>query len=148
MDSSIHASLHPHCHHQIVYAKLNLKIEYRPLYEQLVCDYKSTYTQLLNRTIETINWEKLFEYKNVNKQLYLFNKTILNIFCNFSPNKNIICNNKNPPWFNNQIKTLIGKKNSHFKSNMANGRLAVDRIRLEKAGVEPINKVIISCRTH
>ena len=55
MDSSIHASLHPHCHHQIVYTKLNLKIEYRPLCEQLVCDYKSTYTQLLNRTVETIN---------------------------------------------------------------------------------------------
>ena len=79
MDCSIHASLHPHCHHQIVYAKLNLKIEYCPLYERLVCDYKSTNTQLLNRTIETINWEKLLEYKNVNKQLYLFNKTMLNI---------------------------------------------------------------------
>ena len=26
MDSGIHASLHPTCHHQIVYAKSNLKI--------------------------------------------------------------------------------------------------------------------------
>ena len=30
MDSGVHASLHPHCHHQVVYAKLNLKIEYPP----------------------------------------------------------------------------------------------------------------------
>ena len=28
MDSGVHASLHPNCHHQIIYAKLNLKIEY------------------------------------------------------------------------------------------------------------------------
>ena len=27
MDSDAHPSLHPTCHHQIVYAKLNLKIE-------------------------------------------------------------------------------------------------------------------------
>ena len=32
MDSGVHASLHPNCHHQIVYAKLNLKTEYSPLY--------------------------------------------------------------------------------------------------------------------
>ena len=30
MNSGVHASLHPNCHHQIVYAKLNLKIEYPP----------------------------------------------------------------------------------------------------------------------
>ena len=40
MDSGVHASLNPNCHHQIVYAKLNLKIEYPPLYERLVWDYK------------------------------------------------------------------------------------------------------------
>ena len=31
MDSGVHASLHPNCHHQIVYPKLNLKIKYHPL---------------------------------------------------------------------------------------------------------------------
>ena len=39
MDSVVHASLHPNCHHQIVYAKLNSKIEYPPLYERLVLNY-------------------------------------------------------------------------------------------------------------
>ena len=29
------------CHHQIVFSKLNLKIEYPPLYEQLVWDSQS-----------------------------------------------------------------------------------------------------------
>ena len=41
-------------------------------------------TQLLNPTIETLNWEKLLN-NNVNEQLYLFNKTMFNIFHNFIP---------------------------------------------------------------
>ena len=30
IDSGVHASLYPNCHQQMVYAKLNLKIEYTP----------------------------------------------------------------------------------------------------------------------
>ena len=55
--------------------------------------------------------------KNVSEQLYLFNKAILNTFHNFIPNKNIICTDKDPLWFNNQIKTLIEKKNHIFILN-------------------------------
>ena len=62
-----------------------------------------------------------------------------NISHNSIPNKNIICNDKDTPWFNNQIKRLIEKKNHLFKSYITNGRLAVDRARLEKAGAELIN---------
>ena len=65
MDNGVHASLHPNCLHRIVYAKLNLKIEYPQLYERIVWDYKNT--QLLNRTIKTFIWEKLLENKNVNE---------------------------------------------------------------------------------
>ena len=64
---------------------------------------------------------------------------MLNIFYNFITKKYIICNDKDPPWFNNQIKTLIEKKNHLFKSYMANVRLAVDRVRLQRAGAELIN---------
>ena len=61
MDSGVHASLHPNCYYEIVYAKLNLKTEYHPLYERLIWEYKITNTQFLNRTTETFNWEKLLE---------------------------------------------------------------------------------------
>ena len=94
---------------------------------------------MVNRTVETFNWEKLLENKNVNDQLYLFNETILNIFHNFILNKNIICNDKNPSCYNNQIKTLIEKKNHLFKSYIANVRLAMDRFRLQKANEELTN---------
>ena len=99
---------------------------------------EKTNTPLLNRTIETLNWKKLLENKNVDKQLYLFNKTMLSTFHNFIPNKNIICNDEDPPWLKNQIKTLIENKNHLLKSYMANCRL-VDLVRLEKRGAKLIN---------
>ena len=39
----------------------------------------------------------------------------------------------------NQMKTLIEKKNHLFKSFMANGRLTINRVRLQQPGAELIN---------
>ena len=39
-DCGNHASLHPNCHHQTIYCKLNLKINYQPPCKRLVWDYK------------------------------------------------------------------------------------------------------------
>ena len=60
-------------------------------------------------------------------------------FYNFISHKNKICNDKDPLWFKNHIKTLIKKKNHLIKSYMANGRLAVDRVRFQRAGADLIN---------
>ena len=45
---------------------------------------------------------------------------MLNIFHNFIPNKGMICNGRDLPWFNNQFKILIGKKNDLFNPLMHN----------------------------
>ena len=55
MDSGVYASLHPNCQHQVVNVKLKLNIEYPPLYERLVWDYKNNNTQLLNHAHEIFN---------------------------------------------------------------------------------------------
>ena len=36
MDSGVHASLHSHCHHQLIFAKFDLKVFYPPPYERNV----------------------------------------------------------------------------------------------------------------
>ena len=36
MDTGVHLSLHSNCHHQIIYAKLDLKVFYSPRYERTV----------------------------------------------------------------------------------------------------------------
>ena len=75
---------------------------------------------MLNHVIDIYNWEKLLEDKNINKQLYLLNKTMLDIFHNFIPNKSMICNGRDLPWFNNQFNILIGKKSDLFNPLMHN----------------------------
>ena len=60
--------------------------------------------------IEIFDWSYLFSGKNVHEQVGLFNKTLLNIFPNFIPNKIILCDDKNSPWMNDEIKKLIKRK--------------------------------------
>ena len=40
----------------------------------------------------------MFSYKNVHQQVNIFNKTIVNIFSNFIPNKLVTFDDKDPPW--------------------------------------------------
>ena len=96
VDSSIHSSLHLNCHHQIIYCKLNLKIEYPTIYASELWDGKAQ-TDLINCAIDQFDWLKLFLDRNVNEQVILFNQTILNIFHNFIPNKILLCDNRDPP---------------------------------------------------
>ena len=63
IDSAVYPSLHPNCHHQIVFSKLNLKIKSPPLYELLVWDYKNSDSQSINKAIEIFSWEKYFKIK-------------------------------------------------------------------------------------
>ena len=51
----------------------------------------------------------------VNKQVSVFIETIMNIFENFIIYETIICNDRDPPWMNKQIKTLIAEKNAVYK---------------------------------
>ena len=58
MDSSVHPSIHPLSHHQIVFAKINLSIFYPPSYKRLVCYYQQANTNPIKRVIELFGWEK------------------------------------------------------------------------------------------
>ena len=38
VNSGVHASLHPNCHHQIIHSSFNLNISYPPPYQRLIWD--------------------------------------------------------------------------------------------------------------
>ena len=133
MNSGVHSSLHPNCHHQIVFAKINLKIKYPPPYERIVWNYNKANVECINLTINRFNWENLFSGRNVNEQIYMFNKTILNIFKNFIPNKVETFDDGDPPWVNNHIKNLIRLKNEMFRLYLKNGKNHNDYILLQNA---------------
>ena len=52
----------------------------------------------------------------------MFNKTIKNIMSNYIPHETIICDGRNPPWVNKDIKQLILDKNHAYKSYICNGK--------------------------
>ena len=42
--------------------------------------------------------------KSITSQFGLFNETILNVLSNYIPHETLICDDKDPPWFNSRIK--------------------------------------------
>ena len=76
VESGVHPSLHPNCHHQVVFAKFNLMILYPPPYSREVWHYREANTDLIRGAISNFNWEKAF-YNNtsVNRKVSIFNET-------------------------------------------------------------------------
>ena len=120
MNSGVHSSLHPNCHHQIIHAKFNLKIFYPPPYERVVWHYQDANNDLIQRSISQFNWERAFSNKGVNKQISIFNETILNIMKNFIPHETKIFNDQEPPRINNKVKTMIQEKNKIYQLYLKN----------------------------
>ena len=89
VDCGIHPSLHPNCHHQIVYCKLDLKIVYPPPYQRHVWDFKRANIDSIRKAIKMIGWHFMVLNKNVYEQVFTFNTTLMNISLNYSPNKYI-----------------------------------------------------------
>ena len=110
MDAGVHPSLHSKCHHQVIYTKLNLQIEYPPPCTGEVWDYDKAKFDLINKAIENFDWNKLSSGKDIHDQVNLFNTTTLNIFQNFILNKVIICDDKKPHWVNEEVRLLIKQK--------------------------------------
>ena len=112
VNSGVHASLHPNCHHQIVHSSFNFNISYPPPYQRLVWDYKKTDSKNIRKALDSVNWERLFDQKAINAQVTAFNETILSVSRNYVPNKYITIDDKDPFWMNENIKTKIKEKNT------------------------------------
>ena len=116
MESGIHSPLHSNCHHQIVFAKFNLSIFYPPPYERTVWYYERANAELIRRAIDQFDWVRALSNVNVDEKVHFFTKTLLNIIQNFIPHETIICDDRDPPWINKEIKKFMVEKNLAFKS--------------------------------
>ena len=95
-DSGVHSSLHPNCHHQIVFANLNLHMVYPLPYLQEIWHYREANTGFIRYAIKEFNWERIYPNTSIYEKVNIFNKTILNILSNFIPHETIACDDKNP----------------------------------------------------
>ena len=108
-NSGVHPSLHQNCHHQKIFAKVNMKIFYPPC---------NTNVEAINSAIESFNWEKAFDGKDIHAQVALFNETLLNIFSNFIPNRTKTFAQSDPPWMTEDIKSKTKLKNKFYHQYM------------------------------
>ena len=58
--------------------------------------------------------------------VFLFNKTIKNIFSNFISHETVTCNDRDPPWINSNITQLIQEKNDTYRSYILKGQKSSD----------------------
>ena len=140
VNSGVHASLHPNCHHQIVHTSFNLNISYPPPYQRLIWDYKKADFEKIRKALDLVNWERLFSKKDINTQVSILNETILNVFSNYVPNKYITIDDKDPVWMNETIKLKIKAKDNMYKKYIQNGRFESDFVLLETLITE-LNKL-------
>ena len=118
--------MHPNCHHQVTYCKLNLIIKYPPPYERQVWDYKHTETNPIKKSLNQVNWNQVFQNKNVNEQVAILNNIILNIFSNFVPNKILTFDDRDPPWMTEYIKSKIHWNNCIYNQYTNSARNHAD----------------------
>ena len=100
----MHSSLHQNCHHQLIFAKVNMKIFYPPPYKLW---FGITATPIMKHS----NRENAFDGKDIHAQFALFNETLLNIFSNFTPNRTKSFTDSDAPWITEDIKNKINLKN-------------------------------------
>ena len=97
-----------------------MQIEYPPPYTREARDYGNAQFDLINKAIENFDWNKLFSGQDIHDQVNLFNTEILNIFRNFISNKVILCDDKEPPWVNEEVRLLIKQKKLMFRTQRKN----------------------------
>ena len=51
LESGVHQSLHQNCHHQIIFAKFNLKVYYPPPYERTIFHYSQANVDNIQQVI-------------------------------------------------------------------------------------------------
>ena len=103
-----------------------MKVYLPPPYDREVWSYDRAEEEFINRAISLFDWESALSPLDTNKQVKLFNETLLNILRNFIPHKLIKCSYKDPPWISREIKTCLRKKNRLYKKYISNGCIADD----------------------
>ena len=110
VESGTQSSLHPNCHHQIIYTKFNLEVICPAPYACEVWHYQDSNVDLIRRSINEFDWDRAFANKHVDEKVLIFNKTVLNALSNFIPHEVIACDDKDPHWFNGKTKSLFNEK--------------------------------------
>ena len=66
---------------------------------------------MISTAIQGFDWDKAFLNKSTEEKASILAKTILNSMSNLFLNEIVTTDDRDPPWINNKIKSLIKNKN-------------------------------------
>ena len=89
VNSCVHSSPHANCQHQNVFAKFDLNIYYSPPYKREVWHYQVADAIFIRRAIHEFCWKRALSNLNVDEEVTVFNRTILNILKSFIPHETL-----------------------------------------------------------
>ena len=88
VEPGVHPTLHPNCHHKIVFAKFNLMIFYHlPISENSGIIEEQILTLSEEQSITSIGKKPTYCNTNVTKKVSIFYKTILNVLRKYIPHE-------------------------------------------------------------
>ena len=122
LDSGTRASLVPHCHHQIVYGKINLRIPPSPPVDRKIWYYHMANIEGIQTSMSNFPWlSHLSQSSDINWQVKSFTDIFLNVMSNYIPNEVKRFTPRDPPWIDKQLKSLLNRKigSSKITKNMA-----------------------------
>ena len=120
--NEIHPSPDDRCHHQINFAKLNLKCTVPDPIKRFIWHYSRADVESLRKACFQFDWEiHLNSLANPEDQVVFFDETILNIATNFIPGEVKTFYPKDPPWLTKACKNLYHKYRRRHKSFIRRG---------------------------
>ena len=72
--------------------------------------YNVANTEFIRLAVDRFNWQQAFMHKSLNEQGNIFNEIIINVLRHFIPHETVLYDDRDPPWFNNKIKSFICEK--------------------------------------
>ena len=89
------------------------------------------FSENIRKALDSANWDRLFDDKDINTQVMTLNENIFTVFRNYVPNKYMTINDKDPVWINETIKSKIKTRNKLYKQYIENGRFESDFVFIE-----------------
>ena len=126
VDSSVHPSLFPRCHHQLIYAKIKFKMYYPPTYTRRMWDFSRADTAGIRQAMSGVDWKNSFSDLIVHEKVAFLTDCILNICRNFVPNKFISIRDKDAPWMTPELERMILEKAKIYRRYVKKGHKAQD----------------------
>ena len=137
VNSGTRASLDSHCHHQVIYGTVNIKIPPPPPFKRKIWHYNRANLAALKRCMTSFPWQQHLSINNdPNWQVKTFTDTLLNIMSNFIPNEIKTIVPRDPPWITKPLKTLLKRKNRLYKNYKRHGYKQNDKERLDIFRIE------------